>query len=227
MKTFDSKTLMFLAAVACLPIACGTSPTGADVAALGADTSTVASALRVTPPMPPIAPEVPSPNTVPVPVKNDPGVDTAPQPTTAQPTNINPNGRRPAPQPNAGAPVPSADPGPVPAPSDPGPVPTPVKCLAASVEIVDVVLYAGFPGTALQAILKDEGGIDITDTSCDSLTWHAEVSDNGVPNTGRPGFVIIQGSSPRNVTLTGLAGVYKVGVSAPNGTSASRLVTVQ
>lgn len=58
------KSLIVLAAVACLPIACGTNPTGADVSAVGAE-GTV-SALRGRAPLPPYYP-VPPPPPVPSP----------------------------------------------------------------------------------------------------------------------------------------------------------------
>ena len=144
MRIFEIKKLMVVTAVACFPIACGSSVTGPDTATLAGTESTVA-ALRMEP-LPPIAPEAPSPNTVPEPViiKGDPGVDDVPSPGVVP---DNRNSRRPAPQPDLGTvPAPSGGPAtPVGVPPvDPGPVPQPV-CIAASFDIASAVLFMGNP----------------------------------------------------------------------------------
>jgi hypothetical protein len=121
MKAFEITRLTAVAMIACLPIACGSSsPTGPDVAALGADG--IASALR-SEPMPPTAPEAPSPE--PVPVEGDPSdeVDPAPVPSDDDAGSIPApdanTGRRPADVPETD-PLPEDDAGSVPAPQPDG-----------------------------------------------------------------------------------------------------------
>ena len=111
--TMKIKGLMLVAAVAILPVACGTSaPTGMDVAAIEAEGRM--SALRSDPslPVPPQAPEPPSPESIPLP--SDPG--TSVDPSTDPPAPELPSSRPPRP-------TPSTDPAPAPPSSDPIPAP--------------------------------------------------------------------------------------------------------
>ena len=221
MRIFEINKLVAVAAVAFLATACGTSSvTAPDAASIGAE-STV-SALRFEPGLPPTAPETPSTGSVPV--KVDPGTINEPTPE-AVPDNR--NSRRPAPQPEVGNdPAPSAGPvTPVGAPSvDPGPVPVP-QCLAATLEITQSFLFMGTPGLSLSATILDDKGSAILDDSCDKLVWTVETTLGA--DTNRVPVVITYGADTRNVTLTGVAGTYKVGVMAINGAAASRLVTLR
>jgi hypothetical protein len=228
MRIFEINKLVVVAAVAFLPIACGTRSMTAPDAALAVTTESTVSALRFDPlPLPPTAPEAPSTGTVPE--KADPGTVDVPTPGTVP---DNRNSRRPAPQPEVGSdPAPSARPSvppvvPIGGPSiDPGPVPEPVKCLAASFEIAQTVLFMGTPGATLSATILDDKGIAILDDSCDKLVWTVE-SILG-PDANQNRVSISYGADTRNVTLTGPAGTYKAGVMAINGAAASRLVTLQ
>lgn len=83
MKSFEIKTLVFLAAVSCLPIACGTtSVSGPDALALSGPERSV-TAMRSVDPLPPTAPLPPSADTAPlpsdvnVPTPNDVNVPTS------------------------------------------------------------------------------------------------------------------------------------------------------
>lgn len=224
MRILEINKLMAVAAVAFLATACGTSSvTGPDAANAGAE-STV-SALRFDP-LPPTAPETPSTGTVPVIIKGDPGTIDVPTPD-AVPAPRN----RPAPQPDPGSePAPSTGPA-APAvvgapPVDPGPVPQPARCIAASFDIAQTVLFMGTPGVSLTATILDEKGNAIVDDSCEKLEWTVESTSPDAGPFGGP-VVIDYGLDTRNVTLTGPAGIYKVGVMAINGAASSRLVTLQ
>ena len=232
--TFEMKKLMFVVAVATFPIACGTtSVTGPDAATLAGNDGGF-SAFRLHP-LPPTAPAPSSPNTVPeptVPTKDDPGVDVPASPGSV-PVEPAHNTQRPTPSqpgsPNVSAPGPLPTPAPsdpgTPMPADPGGVPTgEVQCLAASIDIVQTVLFAGTPGATLEAIMNDDKGVVITDGSCDKVEWHAEASG---PGAGDGTVQITSGANARFATLTGTPGEYKVGAVAINGTGASIVISIQ
>jgi len=206
MKTFEIKTLMFVAAVACLPIACGTtSVTGPDAASLAGPESTV-SALHHGDPLPPTAPGPSSPHTAPVP-STPTGDDVKPETPGVTPHT-------------APMPTPTADPG------TPAPAP---ECLAVSVEIAETpTFFAGYPTVSLVATLSDKSGTPITDSSCDKLDWQLQAAggDSGNTPPGASAVLTVDASNRHFATLSGPAGIYKVGTAAPNGATASRLVTL-
>jgi hypothetical protein len=219
MKTFEFKTLMLVAAVACLPIACGTSSvTGPDAASLVGPQGTV-SALRSIDPLPPTVPP------------QDPNSEPAPQvPTSDGVPEVGGGGHtnQPAHQPAPGTDPNQTDPHGLPGVSpDPGPVPAPAQCLAASIEISKLDTFASTPGVALEAILFDEKHVAITDSSCDKLDWRVEATDGNIGPGTSTTAAILYGPDTRYVSVIGPAGVYKVGVTAPNGAGNSLLIALQ
>jgi hypothetical protein len=249
MKTYQINRLLVVAAVAFLPIACGTSSvTGPD-----SSDSTV-SALRLGEPLPPQAPpQSPEGDPVPVPspkpepsAEPDPGTIPAPAPT-------NRGGNRPAPQPdNTGvdtspnAPTNDGNTGNIPAPpaTDRGntggitvpvppsgspvppsdlPVPEPTgTCDAVTVEIATLVTFRGTDGVSLEAILRTKDGGVITDLSCETVLWQGiGISSE---ETGR--LVITYGQDSQHVTISGPAGDYKIIATTPNGKSATLAIVL-
>ena len=277
--TTQIRSLMFVAAVAILPVACGTtSPMGTDLAALEAGAQV--SAFRSDVPVPPQAPEPQSPesDTAPVPAPADPGqIPEDPRDPQADPGSIElPTSRTaPAPSdpntdpndPDTDPTDPNTDPLPSPAPPDgntvpvpptsdpqdtvpptgdtqgipvppssdtvpvcvqdgnpnlgcpaPSPVPPtdPVECQVASIEIMSMRQTILEPaGEGFRAILTDKGGLLIDDGSCEKLVWAVE----GARDQSR--VVIRYDNDSRYVYIEGMHGTYKVGVTAPNGVSAS------
>lgn len=110
----------------------------------------------------------------------------------------------------------------VPPPSgDTVPVPPPVGCGAVSVTIAVVDTTAIANSMSFEATLLDGSGHSITDKSCEKLVWAAEGT------SAHASLVLTAGPSSRFVTVTGLyAGTYKVGVTTPNGQTASVGVTI-
>jgi hypothetical protein len=236
MKTFEIKTLLFVAAIACLPIACGTtSVTGPDATSLVGPATTVSAQRTIDPqPLPPMAPPADpqgqpgaiTPATDDAPEVNVPNTDAhqgTHQPTT-DPNHTDPGQTDPSQtDPSQGNPSqgdPNGIPGATPLPVD---VPPQTRCLAASVEIVELYLFSAAPGLSLEARLLDDQQAAITDGSCDKLEWRLEATD------GRTGgaielATIIYGTDTRYVKVIGAAGAYKVGVTAPNGITSSRLI---
>jgi hypothetical protein len=145
MTTFQIKSLMFVAAVACLPVACGTSSsTGPDLSAIEA--AATASALRSEPGPGPQAPGSPSVlRPVVVIVPETPPTDPYPVPSPGVPSNIPSESPSPRPVPSPEptndvhvpqptndviVPAPAPDGGipsniPVPAPGGPSSIPSP------------------------------------------------------------------------------------------------------
>jgi hypothetical protein len=256
--TTQIKSLMFVAAVAILPVACGTSgsPTGMEIAAVELE------ARRGNDPMPTPPTNAPGdPGSVPVPdVKPDvKPVETTPDPTSVPlplPTDRQ-NGARPtAPivppsepsNPEAEPvepqePSDTAPPAPPQAPSDTAPqvtipttpqvtipttpqapnVPAPApplpetdECLAVSMEIAFEGAAFGSTGDRYRATVIGKSGIEITDLSCEKLVW--EVSDSA----GTVLTVTTEGT--RYAIVNGDGRAYKIGVTAPNGVSASMVL---
>jgi hypothetical protein len=249
--TTHYRSLMFVAAVAILPVACGTSsPMGTDLAALEAPTQVTSFRSDPTAPVPPQAPDSPESDPVPAPAPNDhqdpapdpkdPKADptaielptNAPQlPTNAPPMPTNeqapPSGPEtdplPSPAPPNAPPLPTNDQVP-PSGAEIDPLPSPVpptnqgECQVASIEIKAMGKAILEPaGDGFEAILTDKSGSLIEDGSCEKLVWAAE----GARGQTRTVVVIHYESDSRFVYVQGMSGNYKVGVTAPNGVSAS------
>jgi hypothetical protein len=121
--TMQIRSLMFVAAVAILPVACGTSsPMGTDLAALEAPTQVTSFRSDPTVPVPPQAPDSPEANTDPAP--SDPGniPEASPKPEPSS---------HPAPPPNAPGNDTNTDPNndPLPSPAPPNGDPASVPAL--------------------------------------------------------------------------------------------------
>lgn len=237
MKAFEMKRLMLAALVASLPIACGTStPMGPDGAA---DTTTV-TALRVEP-LPPTAPEAPSPEADTVPPK--PGV---PPSSPGLPQQTDPQETDPAPADNGPVPTPpSADPGSVPTTRPPVPVAGPVAvppppttpepnadrvgpCLAVYSEIA--IVRGSLPQplrhdpVLLEVLMLDSYGKQITDRSCNRVVW--SLGGEGVGVGFAAGAIITAHADMRFATVDGSAGSYVIRATTPNGVTASVWITL-
>lgn len=204
--TTQIKSLMFVAAVAILPAACGTSgsPTGMEVAAIELD----AQRREATDPVPPQAPTPTDPGSIPVP-------DVKPAETAPDPTSV----PLPADRPNRPRPPVTT---PVATPSEPSPLPPSPEgseCVAASIEIVFEGAYlVGYPaGDRYRATVLDTFGFAITDQSCEKLAWEAHGAATGSVITVTP-------EGTRYATVKGDGNPYKLIVTAPNGVSGSTVL---
>lgn len=232
--TTHFRSLMFVAAVAILPVACGTSsPMGADLAALEADAQVTSLRIDPTVPVPPQAPEPQSPesDTAPAPAPSEPENNPEPDPKDPQAPENDPAEdptSRPAPpsvDTSFPVPTPSTVPTNIPSPSPnvpspspndetaPVPPPEPSKCLAASIEIRAMREAIVEPaGEGFMAILSDRNGLLIEDGSCEKLVWAV---DGGARDQSR--IVIHYESDSRFVYMQGMRGTYQISVTAPNG----------
>ena len=221
MKTFDVKRSIAVALVACLPIACGSSvPTGSDVIAL--DPGAAVSALRIAP-LPPTAPEAPSPETVPVP---EPAPSVPTDDTSVSAPDVN-TGRRPGPRPSDVPPStdPPEDGVVVPPPPPPPGNDTNRMCLAAAAEIM--ILRGSLPlplyqeSVLLELAMLDKDGAPVKDGSCQGVVWTFDDARYAAAAT------IAVGADTRYATVSGLAGAYVIRATTPNGYVATVAIRLQ
>lgn len=210
MKTFEIKTLV-LAAVACLPMACGTSVTGPDSGL------TTVSALRAEP-LPPMAPEAPSPEAEPAPADttNIPVDDT----TTPAAPRRNPN------RPHTGvSPSPSPTPKPSPVEEPEAGVPEAPKCQVASIEINELQVLVATGGVSLGATLLDGKGSPVADSAaCGSVSWDVSATQT---NLSRGAARATPSADGLTMQVDGPAGDYKVQASLKNGVTDALVVTIR